>query len=92
MSGNYSLKDEFDGAITSTPVVIVESQVYAIQLDESGTTTYIGKATVGSLTSLPMWQIQKLDESGSPELIITWADGDSNFDNIWDNRAALSYS
>jgi len=65
---------------------------YATQLDEVSSLTYVGKAAPGSSTSLPVWQIQRLDESGSPELIITFADGDSNFDNIWDDRLLLSYS
>ena len=66
---------------------------YATQLDEAnGSITYIGKAAIGSATSAAAWQIQRFDESGSPELIIEWADGDDSFDNIWDNRASLTYS
>ena len=52
--------------------------------------TYVGKATSGTATSAASWQIQKVDETTG--VIVTWADGDDNFDNIWDNRASLSYS
>jgi hypothetical protein len=61
-------------------------------LDESTTpnVTYIGQAPIGSDESQAVWQIKKVDESSG--IIITWADGNSNFDNIWNNRASLIYS
>lgn len=66
---------------------------YAVQVDEAtGSITYIGKAAIGSATSSAVWQIKKMDESTSPEVIITWADGDDSFNNVWDDRASLSYS
>ena len=63
----------------------------ALQLDEEGDTTYIGEADPGSLTSNASWRIKRIVETG-PDSEITWADGDSDFDNIWDNRLSLSYS
>ena len=63
----------------------------AIQLDEVDTsTTYIGEAEPGSLTSNSVWRIKRIIETG-PDSEITWADGDSDFDNIWDNRLSLTY-
>jgi len=64
----------------------------ALQIDEVGTVTYIGKAEPGSTTSVAVWQIKRIDETGSPELVVKWADGDRNYDNIWDNRESLDYS
>jgi hypothetical protein len=51
---------------------------------------YIGKAPLGSATSAAVWQIAKVDSTTGT--IKTWADGDANFDNIFDNRESLSYS
>lgn len=68
---------------------------YTTRLDTVSTTgvTYVGKASVGSATSQPVWQIQKLDESLTPEtLIITWANGNPNFNNVWDNRTLITYT
>ena len=65
---------------------------YATQIDEVGSVTYVGKAAIGSATSASVWQIMKIDESGDPELVITWADGNDNFDNVWDNRLSLTYT
>lgn len=65
---------------------------YAKIVDEaSATVTYIGKAEPGSLESAPVWQIKKITIVGT-ETIFTWADGNVSFDNIWDNRASLTYA
>ena len=65
--------------------------VYGTRIDEaSATVTYIGKAATGSATSGALWQVQKIDTTTGT--VITWADGNGDFDNIWDNRASLSYS
>jgi len=69
----------------------VVNKAFAIQLDDTSTpnVTYIGKAIPGSLTSAAVWQVSKIDESSN--LAITFADGDSDFDNIWDDRTSLTY-
>lgn len=63
----------------------------ALQLDEVlPSTTYVGDAFPGSLTSSSVWRIKRIVETG-PDSEITWADGNGNFDNIWDNRVSLTY-
>lgn len=54
------------------------------------TTTYIGEAEPGTVFSAAAWRIKRSVETG-PDIVITWADGDSDFDNIWDNRLSLTY-
>ncbi len=91
----------WDGAVPvkilsdSSGNIINTSRPYAIMIDSISTTqvTYIGKAAVGSLISDPVWQIMKIDESGSPiNTVINYADGNADFDNIFSNRTSLSYS
>lgn len=68
---------------------------YSIRLDDTSTVgiTYVGKATIGTATSSALWQIRKIDETGTPvTMVVTWADGNANYDNVWDNRLSLSYS
>lgn len=61
-------------------------------IDEaSNTVTYVGKAPVGSATSAAVWRISKITISGTLTTV-SWADGDPLADNVWDNRASLSYS
>lgn len=56
----------------------------------TATTFYLGKAAAGTATSAAAWQIMKVDESVGT--VTTWANGTTDFSNIWDNRQALSYS
>lgn len=68
------------------------SVTYTTRVDEaSATTTYIGKAVVGSSEASSAWQIQRITVSGTVSTF-TYADGDENFNNVWNNRASLSYS
>jgi hypothetical protein len=62
-----------------------------VYLDDSAAPyTYVGRAPIGSDTSQAVWQIKRIDETSG--VIILFADGDSNYNNVWDNRASLNYS
>jgi hypothetical protein len=63
----------------------------ATKLDTVSNITYVGKAPVGTSSSEAVWQIKKIEETGE-DLSITFADGDSSFNNVWDNRLSLTYS
>lgn len=64
-----------------------------IEYDASNNPIYIGDAVPGTLTSTSVWRIKKLtyDASNNPT-DIQWADGNTNFDKIYDNRATYTYS
>ena len=63
----------------------------ATKIDEaSATVTYVGKALLGSASSAAVWQIQKITVA-STVTSITWADSDADFNNVWDDRASLTY-
>jgi len=70
-------------------VLVNISKDYAIRTATSGDITYVGKADVGSSSSDAVWQIFKVDESSGT--VITWADSDNLFDNVWDNYSSLTY-
>lgn len=55
------------------------------------TYAFIGTADPGASEASAVWRIQKATFDYG-DVSITWADGDSNFDNVWANRASLSYS
>ena len=57
----------------------------------SSTTNYVGEAAFNVATSAPFWRIKRLSYT-SGSISIDWADGNDNFDNVWDNRTSLSYS
>lgn len=77
---------------TITGNVSIVGVTYATRIDDSATPIiYIGKAPLASITSDSVWQISKLDTSSG--LIKTWADGNADFDNVWDDRATtITYS
>lgn len=54
--------------------------------------TYKGEAAAGVLTSAASWRISRLTIQSDGDTEILWADGNTNYDNIWDNRLSLSYS
>ena len=51
---------------------------------------YVGKSYPGALSSASVWQIMSINSTSG--VIITYADGDDNYDNEYDERENLSYS
>lgn len=85
----YVPAGDTDPAILTRPL----SGDLAVRMDELTTPdiTYVGKARPGEAVGDAVWQILKMDDSGDG-LVITWADGDTSFDNVWDDRATLTYA
>ena len=52
---------------------------------------YKGEAYVGSSSANPVWRIRRLTISNDGDVIEEWADGNDNFDNIWNDRTGLTY-
>lgn len=53
---------------------------------------YIGKAGASAKTTESRWQIRKLTYSGTSVIQINFADGNSEFNKIWDNRTTYDYT
>lgn len=80
------------GSKHAMDVTLIGSGGLATIIDESVSgTTYIGVAQVASLQASGVWQIKRIIES-SGITTITYADGNAEFDNVWNNRASLTYS
>lgn len=63
-----------------------------LRIAEDGEITYIGTAKPGNNdTAEAYWQIIKITDTGTSTEIVH-ADGDDNYNNVWDDRASLSYS
>ena len=66
-----------------------------IETDSATGITYFWFADKWTATSTAKWQIQKLVEATVWTVTTTTytrADWNAHYDNIWDNRASLSYS
>ena len=76
----------------SNDSIATESYEQSTRIDEaSSTVTYFGFALVGSSEASSVWKIKRLLISGSITKL-EYADGNTNYDNNWSNRASLTYS
>ena len=100
---NVSTVEEVLNFTFSEPTIIVNNtgggvseleMPYSTQIDfVNDNVIYKGWADPGSATSSAVWRIQKITFIGADDdVVITWADGDGLFDNIWDNHLSLTYT
>lgn len=76
----------WDGVSSQLPM----ADSLAVKVTENGSVTYIGTAAPGTAEATAKWRCFKVDETTGA--VITWADGNSNFDNTAEDLAALTYS
>jgi len=66
---------------------------WKMRIEYSGANpVYVGEAKPGIATDEKGWRIKKITYDGDNPTQIDWAEGNRNFDKIWDNRATYSYS
>ena len=73
----------------------LEEEVFAQQIDFiTDDLLYRGEAEPGTATSANLWRIRRItiDNAGEGDISTVWADGDNDFDNVWDDRLILAYS
>ena len=88
--GTFPVTDS-GGSLTVDGTVTANATAYATRLEEvSSTLSYIGDAVPGTATATAAWRVKRLDTSAG--VVLTYADGNANFDNTWDGRAGFSYS
>lgn len=71
-----------DGKIVSEPSITDESGINVV---------YKGYAAVGVAQNDQLWAIQKIERIGESN-VITWANGNKNFSNRWNDRDTLTFS
>lgn len=82
----YNLSVGTDGSLLSKTGDIP----YALKVTVVGAVTYIGIANPGTAQATAEWQCKKIDTTVGT--VITWADGNGNFDNTSTDLTALSYT
>lgn len=82
-----------------TRITVLEADAVAIfaqRIDDTTASTvyYFGEAVPGTLDAVSLWRISRITfiTPGEDDVDIEWAEGNSNFDNIWDDRLGLAYS
>ena len=85
----------FQNTITRFPIqssLTEDAQGGWIRSDDAGGgVVYFGFAGVGSSEDAAVWKIRR-ETTVSSDVTVEYADGDLNFDNVWTDRASLSYS
>lgn len=82
---------EYNGTDWEVTMANFETKAFVDSGDSN--ITYIGKAIPSATPNedQSVWQIQRVTTSGD-DVFVEWADGDAEFNNIWDNRESLTYS
>lgn len=80
-----------DGTGAHGPVMDMPRHTTAFAYDVNNNPAYIGKAEFGAGKGEAKWQIQKMVYAGNNLTDILWADGDTKFDNVWNDRTGLVY-
>lgn len=86
-ANSYDVNSKTMRSVSNSDVLI-----QMLSYTSSGLPEYIGLAIPGTATSSASWQIKKLTYSGNNVISILFADGDTKFDNIWDDKGDLDYS
>jgi hypothetical protein len=74
-----------------TGEALVKSKEQIVLYDDAADPiNYLGKAPFGSADDAAVWQIRRIDLTTG--VVMKAADGNANFDNIWDDRASLTYT
>jgi hypothetical protein len=76
--------------IFSMPAVSTTTALYAKKITTVGDISYTGQALPGASQLQPVWQCFKVELSGD-DTVLTWADGNINFDNVAMDLTALTY-
>ena len=78
---------------SKTSEVVHAGFTTALDYDTNGNLIYFGKAGRGASKAAAVWNIVRLTYDANSQLTdMQWADGNALFDNVWDDRAGLSYS
>jgi len=82
------LTDPFVGLASSDSMLSI-----ALAYDNSQRLEYKGRAPAGTAKSAAHWQIQRYFWDATSNLVdILWANGNGAMDQVWDDRASLTYS
>lgn len=89
-SDGGALSVSIGGSTGVTPAPNVWDSSSAV--DEAAPFTYVGYAAPGTADGDAAWAIKRIEDLGGGDFRMTWADGNTNFDQTWTGRAGYSYS
>ena len=75
---------------TTLSTISFGGKKYALKMTTAGSIDYVGEADTGTAFATALWRAKKVDSTSGT--IITWADGNANFDNVATDLTTLTYS
>ncbi len=85
VAGSWSLQGNVGAVALTTRTDVVDP-------DATPEIIYRGRALPGTAENVASWRIERITIQSDEDVEILFADGNDAFDNIWNNRASLSYS
>jgi len=74
-------------------VAVGDEVTYSKRIDMNSDYIYTGEAAIGSPEAGASWRISRTYLAPTDgDVIVLWADGNANFDNVWNNHLSLSYT
>lgn len=64
-------------------------EVYTTRTEQTSLYIYCGEALPGADEADPVWKVKRYNKT---TLVVLWADGNSDLDNVWNDYLSLSYS
>jgi len=73
-------------------IVTIDAEPEALRVDNNGANlSYFGYADLGTADTDPLWRIKRVTVSSNITKV-EYADGNRDFDNVWDDRGSLTYA
>jgi hypothetical protein len=97
-SGGWVAKSVIDILNESEVPVITTEQTYTKRVDfysssaVTGDIIFKGEATIGTADASALWRVAKLTINIDGDVVEQYAGGNGNFENVWNDRATLTYS
>jgi len=81
-----------DSGGAATPDEEGEGMAYSKRVDfVSDSLIYRAEAMPGTSDSSPGWRIREITIAEDGDIVEKWANGSANFNQVWTDRASLSY-
>ena len=68
----------------------IAEKPFAEKITIVGDVLFVAEAEIGSSQLSAVWRVKKIDTTTG--ILVTWADGNANFDNIATDLTTLTYS
>lgn len=93
VSSVVTILEDSSDTIQVSDLVFVEAPMLTKRIDfVSDSEFYRGEALPGTSENNPAWRISFVVIAGDGDVSEKWADGNSNFDKVWVDRAILTYT